>query len=49
MSCVTGRNKNRYAFGEKSGRKGKMDFSWSFQTTFDLMSKLDSKFEQVWF
>ena len=36
-------------FLEKSGKKGKLSFFWCFQTAMDLMSKLNSKFEQIWF
>ena len=38
-----------YVFGEKPRKKGKLNISWRFQTTLDLMSKLNSKFEQIQF
>ena len=47
MSRVTGGNGNRFVFGEKCRRKGKLNLSWDFQITLDLMSRLDSKFVQI--
>ena len=34
------KNKNRNGFVEMSGREGKLELFWCFQTSLDLMSKL---------
>ena len=49
MPYVTTTNKNGYVFAEMSGRQGKQNLSWCVQTTLDLLSKLNNKFEQIWF
>ena len=40
--------KNSYVLREKSGRV-KLNFSWCFHANLDMISKLDSKFEQIMF